>query len=168
MDMRKGLICFVPAQMLMSWCTCKMVVNIQTKHDAKTNFFYLQSWCEISEVTYPLNICMRITCDSHTNLISELQFFMIPIPTLIPLGLIPILIPIPRFTKICDSNSDSDSSVSQKTWFQFRFKQTRLWFRFWFWNHLQLCNIQYAELDNHTSDIKKGYKWYQWASNCWN
>ena len=57
----------------------------------------------------PLNICMKMTCDSHTNAIQELQIFMIPIPTLIPLGLIPILIPIPGFTKIYDSNSNSSS-----------------------------------------------------------
>ena len=50
-----------------------------------------------------------MTCDSHTILISELQIFMISIPTLIPLGLIPILIPIPGFTKIHDSDSNSDS-----------------------------------------------------------
>ena len=52
----------------------------------------------------------HMTCDSHTNLIPELQFFMILIPILIPLGLIPILIPIPGFTKINDSDSNSDSS----------------------------------------------------------
>ena len=59
-----------------------------------------------------------MTCDSHTNLIPELQFFMIPIPIPIPLELIPILIPIPGFTKINDSDSNSDSSSN--------------WFRFWF------------------------------------
>ena len=51
----------------------------------------------------------------------------------IQLGLIPILIsvlsPIPGFTKIHDSDSNSDSSSK---WF--RFQQTRLWFRFWFQN----------------------------------
>ena len=59
-----------------------------------------------------LHICMRMTCDSHTNLIPELQIFVLPIP----LGLIPIL--IPGFTKIHDSDSSSDSSSK--------------WFRFWF------------------------------------
>ena len=91
-----------------------MVVNIQTKHDAKTNFFYLQSWCEISEMTYPTQHMhendMRFSYQSDFRI----TIFMIPIPILTPQGLIPILIPIIRFTKICDSNSDSDSSVSQK------------------------------------------------------
>ena len=59
-----------------------------------------------------------MTCDSHANLIPELQFFMILIPIPIPLGLIPILIPIPGFTKINDSDSNFDSSSK--------------WFRFWF------------------------------------
>ena len=40
------------------------------------------------------------------------------IPILIPLGLIPILIPIPGFIKINDSGSNSDSRIR--------------WFRFWF------------------------------------
>ena len=109
MDIRKGLICFVPAQMLMSWCTCKMVVNIQTKHDAKTNFFYLQSWCEISEMTYPTQHMhendmrfsyqsdFRITIfyDSDSNSDSTRAY----------------------------SDSDSDYKVYQNMWFQF-------WFRF--------------------------------------
>ena len=56
-----------------------------------------------------------MTCDSHTNLIPELQFFMILIPIPIPLGLIPILIPIPGFIKI----NDLDSSTK---WFWFRFQ----------------------------------------------
>ena len=61
----------------------------------------------------------HVILNFHTNLISELQFFTIPIPTLIPLGLIPIgfrfqdlpksMIQIP-----VDSDFDSDSSVSQK------------------------------------------------------
>ena len=107
-DKRKELICFVPAQMLLSWCTCKMVVNIQTKHDAKTNFFYLQSWCEISEMTYPtqhmLENDMRfsyqsdfrigIFYDSDSNSDSTRAY----------------------------SDSDSDSKVYQNMWFQF-----------WFW-----------------------------------
>ena len=67
--------------------------------------------------------CMRVTCDSHTNLIPELLIFMIPIPTPIPLGLIPILIPIPKKTKIHATKSTSNSSVCQNTWFRF-------WFRF--------------------------------------
>ena len=105
------------------------------------------------------NKCMRMTCYSHTNPISELIFFLIQIQTPIPIGLIPIQ--IQGFTKIyyCDShsdssskwfNSDSDSSFSQKnldsdsdsgssiTWSRFQFQQTRLWFQFWFRNHLQL------------------------------
>ena len=92
-----------------------MVVNIETKHDALTNFFLITIiiWIGISEMK----------CLSHTNLIPELQIFMIVIPTPIPLGRIPILIPIPDFTKIHDSDTDSKSSVSQTTWFRF-------WFRF--------------------------------------
>ena len=64
----------------------------------------------------------HMTCDFHTNLIPELQFFMILILILIPipLGLIQILIPIPGFTKINSSDSHSDSSSK--------------WFRFWFRN----------------------------------
>ena len=54
---------------------------------------------------FRLNICMRLTCDSDTNLIQELRIFMIP------LGLIPILIPIPVFPKNYDSDSDFDSSI---------------------------------------------------------
>ena len=92
-----------------------MVVNIQTKHDALSNFFLMQLWCKISKMNY-MYIYTRLICDSHNNLISELQIFMIPIPTLIPLGLIPILIPIPGFTKIHDSDSNSSGK----------------WFRFWF------------------------------------
>ena len=83
------------------------------------------------------------------------QIIMIPIPAPIPLGLISFLIPISGFTKIYDSNSNSDSSSK---WFRFqcfpknlipilisipascdsnsnsRFQYTRLWFRFWFRN----------------------------------
>ena len=65
-----------------------------------------------------------MTCDSHTNLIPELQFFMIPIPIPIPLELIPILIPIPA-SYDSDSNSDSnkpglDSDSDSGIWFRFR------------------------------------------------
>ena len=76
------------------WLT---MVNIETKHDALTNFFLITIiiWIGISEMK----------CLPHTNLI----------PTPIPLGLILILIPIPGFTKIHDSDTDSESSVSQKT-----------------------------------------------------
>ena len=53
---------------------------------------------------------MGMPCDSHANLIPELPNFYDSDPTPIPLGLIPILIPIPGFTKIHDSDSNSDSS----------------------------------------------------------
>ena len=66
-----------------------MVVEIQIKHDALT-IFYDNYGAKSVNGNIPLNICMRMTCDSHT----------IPIPTMISLGLIPY--------------SDSVSSVSQK------------------------------------------------------
>ena len=44
---------------------------------------------------------------------------VIPIPIPNPLELIPILIPIPGFTKIHDSNSNSDSRDSHIFWFRF-------------------------------------------------
>ena len=94
------------------------MVNIQTKHDALSNFFQMQLWCKISKMNY-MYIYTRLICDSHNNLIPELQMFMIPIPTLVPLGLIPILIPISGFTKIYDSDSNSNSS---RKWFQFWFR----------------------------------------------
>ena len=101
----------VPAQMHMH----KWWLTFRQKHDALTKFLL---WCGSVKWNTRLNICMRMTCDSHTNLIPELQIFVIPIPPPIPLGLIPILIPIPGFTKIHDSDSSSDSSSK--------------WFRFWF------------------------------------
>ena len=66
------------------------------------------SWHRSNSI--PLNICMRMICGSHTNLIPELQLFMFPIPVLFNQGwfrfwfwfwfqsltnsMIPILIPI--------------------------------------------------------------------------
>ena len=62
--------------------------------------------------------------------VPELQTFMIPIPTPIPLGLIPILIPISGFTQIHDSDSNYDSS-SKWLWFWFRSQCfPKNWFRF--------------------------------------
>ena len=83
-----------------------MVVYIETKHDALTNFFSNINYGAKS-VTAMKHPTQHMTCDSHTNLIPELQFFMILISILIPLGLIPIL----GFTKINDSNSNCDSSI---------------------------------------------------------
>ena len=60
----------------------------------------------------PLNMGSTYARDRYVILIPELQIFMIPIPILIPPGLIPILITIPGFTKIHDSDSSSK-------WFQF-------------------------------------------------
>ena len=119
---RKGLKCFVPAWRLMSWCIC---INGGWHSDKAWCFvlFFSNNNYGAKSVTWntPLNmLCMRMTCDSHTNLIPQLQFFMIPIPTPILLGLIPILILIPGITKIDDSNSNSDSS---RKWVLF-------WFRF--------------------------------------
>ena len=101
-----------------------MVLSILIEHEASTNFFSNNNYGAKSvKWNIPLNICMRrhVILNFHTNLISELQFFTIPIPTLIPLGLIPIgfrfqdlpksMIPIPVDS---DSDFDSDSSVSQK------------------------------------------------------
>ena len=64
-----------------------------------------------------------MTYDSHNNLTLELQTIMGPIPAPFPLGLIPILITIPGLPNlmvwipilvVSDSNSDSNSGVSQK------------------------------------------------------
>ena len=81
-----------------------------------------------------------MTCDSHTNLIPELQFFMIPIPIPIPLELIPILIPIPA-SYDSDSNSDSnkpgfDSDSDSGIWFRIR-NHLQLWFAKHPWKHLK-------------------------------
>ena len=102
-DKRKGLKCFAHA-----W----MVVKIQTKHDDLINFFQVtimvrNQWNELPQ------FCMRMTCDSDTNLIPELQIFMILIRTPMPVWLISIL--IPGFTKIQYSNSYSSSK-----WFSFQ------------------------------------------------
>ena len=91
-----------------------------------------------------------MTCDSHNNLTLELQIIMGPIPAPFRLGLIPILITIPGLPNLMvwipilvasDSDSDSNSGVSQKPWFdsdadsstmwlhfESQFRETRLWF----------------------------------------
>ena len=158
-DKRKGLECFVSAQMLMLWCTLhEWWLTLRQSMMLWLIFFQItiivrRQWNEEPRSTYAWK------WHANTNLIQELQFFMIPILISILRGLILILIliPIPVFTKIYDSDSNSDSSSkwfrfwfrfqcfpktldsdsdsnSSITWFRFQFQQTRLWFRFWFRN----------------------------------
>ena len=95
-----------------------MVVNIQTKHDAWTKFFLItfmgrNQWHEFPHSNaWEWHVILILIC-----LIPELLILMIAIPTPIPLKLIPILIPIPGFTKIHDSHSNFNSSSK---WFRFR------------------------------------------------
>ena len=110
------------------------------------------SWHRSNSI--PLNICMRMICGSHTNLIPELQLFMFPIPVLIQLGLISI--PIPEFYDF-DFNYDSiqknlililipipascdpDCNVdSHKPGFDSD-SNSGIWF--WVWYHLRLWSI---------------------------
>ena len=144
-----------------------MVVNIQTKHDALSNFFNYNYGAKSVKWNTPLNMGSTYARDWYVILIPIwfqnykflwflFQFwfhhgwfrFWLQFQGL-PKSMIPIPIPVGN-----DSNSDSNSNVSQITWFQFwfwfqhhvipipiRFHQARLWFRFWFRfrNHLQLC-----------------------------
>ena len=71
---------------------------------------------------------------------------VIPIPISIPQGLIPILIPIPRFSKIHDSDS---SSKRFRFWFRFQcFPKFRFWFRFQY--HVILIPVFYNFNDSNS------------------
>ena len=102
------------------------MVNIKTKYDASTFLFFSNNNYGTKSVTSMKYPTQHMTCDSHTNLIPELQFFYdsdsnsdstradsdsdsdfrVYKNQLFP---IPILIPEAR-----DSDFDSDSGVSEK------------------------------------------------------